>query len=110
MPGYISMLLLKYKHPHPAKPWLSPYNCLPIASSSKSHITPDPDALELLNANRKCCVQEIVESLLYYAREVNNKLLIGLSTIAAHQAKAITATEQAVNLLLDMLLPILIMA
>ncbi len=50
-----------------------------------------------------------MESLLYYAQEVNNKLLVGLSTIAAHQAKAITATEQAVNLLLDMLLPILIM-
>jgi hypothetical protein len=25
MPGYISMLRLKIKHPHPAKPWLSPY-------------------------------------------------------------------------------------
>jgi hypothetical protein len=56
MPGYISLLLLKYKHPHPAKPRLSPYKCLPIAYSSKLHITPDPDASELLDANRKHCI------------------------------------------------------
>jgi hypothetical protein len=97
----IPSLLLKYKHPHPAKPWLSPYKCLPIAYGSKLHITLDPDALELLNANRKCCVQEIVGSLLYYAQAVKNKLLVALSAIAAHQAKATVATEQVVNLLLD---------
>ncbi len=45
MPGYISLLLLKYKHPQPAKPQLSPYKCLPIAYGAKSHITPDPDTL-----------------------------------------------------------------
>ncbi len=101
MPGYISLLLLKYKHPHPTKPRLSPYKCLHIAYSSKLHITPDPDASELLDANCKRCVQEIVGSLLYYARAVNNKLLIALSAIPARQAKATIATEQAVNLLLD---------
>jgi hypothetical protein len=101
MPGYISTLLLKFKHPHPAKPWLSPYKCLPIAYSAKSHITPDPDSSELLVASRKCRMQEIVGSLLYYAREIDNKLLVALSAIAARQAKATVATEQAVDLLLD---------
>ncbi len=65
------------------------------------HITPDPDTLELLNAYRKHHVQEVVGSLLYYAQAVNKKLLVALSAIAAHQAKATIATEQAVNLLLD---------
>jgi hypothetical protein len=101
MPGYISMLLLKFKHPHPAKPWLSPYKCLPIAYGAKLHITPDPDSSELLDASRKRCVQEIVGSLLYYTRAVNNKLRIVLSAIAACQAKATVAPEQAVDLLLD---------
>jgi hypothetical protein len=40
-------------------------------------------------------------SLLYYAQTVDNKLIIALSAIAACQAKATVATEQAVNLLLD---------
>jgi hypothetical protein len=44
---------------------------------------------------------EIVGSLLYYARAVNNKLLAALSAIATHQAYATVATEQAVHLLLD---------
>jgi hypothetical protein len=101
MPGYISMLLLKFKHPQTTKPRLSPYKCLPIACSDKSHITPDPDSLELLNASCKCHVQEIVGSFLYYARAVDNKLLAALSAIATHQAKATIATEQAVDLLLD---------
>jgi hypothetical protein len=101
MPGYISLLLLKYKHPQPAKPRLSPYKCLPIAYGAKLHIIPDQDALELLNANRKCRPQDIVGSLLYYAQGVDNKLLGVLSAIAVRQANATVTTEQAVNLLLD---------
>ncbi len=101
MSGYISMLLLKFKHPHPAKPRLSQYKCLPIAYGAKLHITPDPDSSELLDANRKRRVQEIVGSLLYCKLAVNNKLLVALNAIAACHAKATVATEQAVDLLLD---------
>jgi hypothetical protein len=101
MPGYISLLHLKFKHPHPAKPWLSPYKCLPITYGSKSHITPDPDSLELLDFRCKCRVQEIVGSLLYYMRAVKNKLLIALNAISTRQAKATITTEQAVHLLLE---------
>jgi hypothetical protein len=101
MPGHISMLLLKFKHPHPAKPRLFPYKCLPIAYGAMLHITPDPDSSELLNASCKRRVQEIVGSLLYYIQVVNEKLLVALSAIAACQAKATVATEQAVDLLLD---------
>jgi hypothetical protein len=50
---------------------------------------------------RKHCIQEIVGALLYYARAVDNKRLVALSAIAARQAKATIATEQAVHLLLD---------
>jgi hypothetical protein len=46
-------------------------------------------------------VQEIAGSLLYYARAVDNKLLVTLSAIAACQAKATVATEQEVDLLLN---------
>jgi hypothetical protein len=99
--GYISMLLLKFKHPHPTKPWLSLYNCLPIAYVAKSHITLDPDSSELLNASHKLRAQEIAGSLLYCARAVDNKLVVALSAIPACQAEATVATEEAVDLLLD---------
>jgi hypothetical protein len=57
--------------------------------------------LELLDASHECRIQEIMGSLFYYARAVNNKLLIAISAIAARQAKATVTTEQAVDLLLD---------
>ncbi len=95
------MLLLKFKHPHPAKSWLSPYTCLPISYGTKSHITLDLDSLKLLNASRKHYAQEILGLLLNYARAVDNKLLVALSTIDARQAKATVVTEQVVDLLLN---------
>jgi hypothetical protein len=101
MPGHIENLLIKFKHPCPLKPRLSPYKCQPIAYGAKSQLTPDADTSKLLDDNRKHRIQEIVGSLLYYARAVDNKLLVALSAIAARQACATVATEQAVHLLLD---------
>ncbi len=101
MPGYIENLLIKFKHPHPHKPRLSPYKCLPISYGAKAQLTPEADTSELLDEHRKRRIQEIVGSLLYYARVVNNKLLVALSAIVARQAFATIATEQAVHLLLD---------
>jgi hypothetical protein len=101
MPGYIDNLLIKFKHPRPRKPRLSPYTCLPISYGAKTHLTPESDTSELLDDARKHQIKEIVGSLLYYTRAVNNKLLVALSAIAARQAKATVATEQAVHLLLD---------
>jgi hypothetical protein len=101
MPGYIDNLLLKFKHPHPLKPQLSPYTCLPISYGTKTQFLPDEDISELLDNSHKHRIQEIIGSLLYYACAVDNKLLVALSAIAAKQSKATVATEQAVHLLLD---------
>jgi hypothetical protein len=73
----------------------------PHSYGAKSHITPDPDSLELLDASRKHRIQEILGSHLYYTRAVNKKLLIALIAIAARQAKATVATEHAMDLLLN---------
>jgi hypothetical protein len=85
MPGYIDNLLIKFKHPRPSKSRLSPYACLPISYGAKTQFAPDDDASELLDDARKRRIQEIVGSLLYYARAVDNKLLVALSAIAAQR-------------------------
>ncbi len=59
------------------------------------------DTSEQLNIHQKRCFQEIVGLLLFYARAVDNKLLVALSAITTQQSCAIVATEQAVHLLLD---------
>jgi hypothetical protein len=67
----------------------------------QDQLTPESDTSELLDNSCKHCIHKIVGSLLYYARAVDNKLLVALSAIAARQAKATITTEQAAHLLLD---------
>jgi hypothetical protein len=96
MPGNVNNLLIKFKHPHPLKRQLSPHICLPISYGATTQLTPEVDTSALLDDDRKHRIQEIVGSLLYYARAVDNKLLVALSANAAKQSKATVATEQAV--------------
>ena len=44
MPGYIENLLIKFKHPRPIKPRLSPYKCLQLSYGAKAQLTPEADA------------------------------------------------------------------
>ena len=46
-------------------------------------------------------IREIVGSLLFYARAVDNKLLVAINAIGAQQASATEATNEAVATLLD---------
>jgi hypothetical protein len=101
MPRYIENLLLKFKHPRPLKPQLSPYTCLPISYGTKTQFSPDEDISALLDYAHKHHIQDIIGSLLYYAHAVDNKLLMALNAIAAKQSKATVTMEQAVHLLLD---------
>jgi hypothetical protein len=78
-----------------------PHKCLTIAYGAKASLTPDANTSELLDEHRKCHIQEIIRSLLYYAWAVDNKLLVALSTITAQQSCATIATKQIVHLLLD---------
>ena len=110
MDRYIDNLLLEFKHPHPTKPRCSPYKCAPIAYGTKTQLVSKADLSLLLDDDCKRCIQEIIGSLLYYARAVDNKLLVALSAITACQAKATAATELAVKLLLDTWQPIPIAA
>jgi hypothetical protein len=101
MPRYIDNLLLKFKHPCPLKPQLSPYTCLPISYGTRTQFSLDEDISELLDNAHNHRIQEIIGSLLYYARAVDNKLLVVLSAFADKQSKATLATEQAVHLQLN---------
>ena len=45
-------------------------------------------------------VQSIVGAMLYYARTVDNRLLVALSTVGGQQAAATEKTNEAINQLL----------
>eukprot|EP00804_Cyclotella_cryptica_P003594 CCRYP_002189-RA/>CCRYP_002189-RA protein AED:0.44 eAED:0.44 QI:0/-1/0/1/-1/1/1/0/141 len=67
----------------------------------KEQLLPDKDTSPPLDAAGIKCIQGIVSSLLYYARAVDNKLLVALSTISSQQTAATQNTASAVHQLLD---------
>jgi hypothetical protein len=101
MQTYINNLLLTLNWPRQRKPQLSPFIATPIAYGKKTQLTLDEDKSALLSPERLWRVQKIVGSLLYYARAVDNKLLVALNAIALRQSKATVHTEQLVHTLLD---------
>ncbi len=74
---------------------------MPIAYGQKTQLTPDEDTSASLSPERLLHVQRIIGLLLYYARAVDNKLLVTLNAIAARQSKATIHMEQLVHTLLD---------
>ena len=101
MDGYVEAVLRKYGHIKPSKPQLSPHKHRPIVYGSKGQDTPEEDTSAKLDDEGIKRVQGIVGALLYYARAVDNKLLVGLSAIGSQQAAATEQTMEAVNQILD---------
>eukprot|EP00804_Cyclotella_cryptica_P024876 CCRYP_011785-RA/>CCRYP_011785-RA protein AED:0.40 eAED:0.40 QI:0/0/0/1/1/1/2/0/342 len=101
MDTYISALLLKYDHPQPHKPQHAPHKQREIIYGTKEQLLPDKDTSPPLDAAGIKRIQDIVGSILYYARAVDNKLLVALSTISSQQTAATQNTAAAVHQLLD---------
>jgi hypothetical protein len=103
MPGYITKLLHKYKHPIPLKP-----QCCPYSPASKQYgaqaQTPIPvDISPKLSQDDIKQIQRIVGSILYYAWAMDITVLMALSSIAIKQTKGMTNTMEKAKKLLDYL-------
>ena len=103
MDGYIDNLFLKYGHKAPSKPQLSPYRHREINYGSKEQLVAEEDTIPKLKNDGIKRVQAIVREVFYYAREVHNRLLVGLSAIGSQQAAATGKTAAAVDQILDYL-------
>ncbi len=101
MKFYFNNLLFNLNWPMPKKPQLLPFTVTLIAYGQKTHYTPDKDTLAPMLPERIKRVQKIIRFLLYYARAVDNKLLVALNAISTQQAKATVHTEQLVEMLLN---------
>ena len=66
----------------------------------KEQLTPEDDTSPPLENQGTKRVNVIVGALLYYARAVDNKLLVGLSAIGYQQAAATQRTNEAINQIL----------
>ena len=72
-----------------------------VIYGAKNQLTHEEDNIPPLENQGTKRIQGIVGALLYYAREVYNKLLAVLSSIGCQQAAATECTKEAINQLLD---------
>ena len=83
MKGYIAKVLLKYGYPIPKKPQLSQHKHREVIYGAKEQLAPEDDTTPPLDSQGTERVQGIVGALLYYARAVDNKLLVRLRAIGS---------------------------
>ena len=82
MPGYIKKKMQEYGHVIPNRLQMCPYSPEPIKFGSKAQAPLPPDASPKLDEKVIKRIQQIVGSILYYARAVDMMVLAALSTIA----------------------------
>ena len=100
------LALQRFEHPLPLKPQDSPHPWTPLVYGAKVQLTPLPDASNPLEATACHRIQEILGTLLFYARAVDDTLLMAINSLAAEQNVATRTTmDKAVNKMILYCLP-----
>lgn len=87
MPGYIERALERFGHSAPNRPQHSPHAWTPQQYGSGTQQTTEPDKSSPLTPANVMRLQQIIGVLLYYARMVDNTMIVALGTLASAQAK-----------------------
>ena len=87
MPGYIEKALARFEHSAPAKAQHSPYKCAVPQYGAKTQMTEAADTTAPLTTKDIKRLQEIIDTLLYYGRAIDNTMLVALGTLASAQTK-----------------------
>ncbi len=103
MPGYIKKKLQEFEHATPTKPQHCPYSPAPKQFGSEAQRPLPGDTSPVIDDKKKKRIQQIVGSILYYARAIDMTVLMALSTIAISQAKHTKNTMARCIQLLDYL-------
>ena len=101
MKTYISTLLQQLKHHSLSKPTHSPHKHQIPSYGAKQQCAPNPDLSRVLSSTEQTRIQIIVGALLYYARAVDNKLLVALGSIATQTHLPTQMTQDSINQLLN---------
>jgi hypothetical protein len=100
MPRNINKALMKYQHPKPVSPQHAPDKTALIQYGAQVQRV-KVDTTQPLTPREIIHVQDIVGTLLYYARAVDPTLLAALSAIAACQSNSTRAVADACHQLLN---------
>jgi hypothetical protein len=101
MPGYIEEALQRFTHPLPKRPQHSPHKWVPPQYGATIQSAPPEDNTLPPNAKGIKRLQEVIGTLLFSARAVDNTMLVALGTLVAAQTQGTEQTMQALMQLLD---------
>jgi hypothetical protein len=101
MPGYIAAALQRFAHPHPTRPQHAPHHWDKPNYGARTQLTTSVDTSQPLDAAGTLRLQEVVGTLLYYARALDHTMLVALGSLAAAQAEGTQATMKALTHLLN---------
>lgn len=103
MPDYIPAVLTRFNHKRSSTIVHTPYKVAPFVPPTRGQrqYAPTPDTSPALDAKGTTLVQQIVGCLLYYARAIDNTMLVALNTIGSSQAKPTQETLDRCQHLLD---------
>ncbi len=104
MPGYVKKKLQEYGHGMKYQIQTCPYSPEPKKNGAEAHAPLPPDTSPKLDGKGIKRFQQIVGSILYYARAVDMTVLKALSLIAVEQTNATEKTMTRCTQLLDYLL------
>jgi hypothetical protein len=100
MPGYSEKALQKFTHSKPTRAQYAPSKWTPIIYGAPVQYTDPEDTSLPLDTDGITKLQQIIGTLLYYSRAVNNTMLVALGTLASAQSQATTQImEAAISLL-----------
>ena len=101
MPKYVQAALTKFQHHPNHKAQHSPHAWTKPNYGAPTQLTAPSDTSAPLDAAGLTRLQEVVGTLLYYARALDSTMLVALGTIASAQAKGTEQTADAVTQLLN---------
>jgi hypothetical protein len=101
MPGYIERALARFEHRKPQHQQHSPHPYTQPEFGTKVQFAPLPDNSKILPKKDITKIQEILGTLLYYARAVDSTLLVAISALSSEQTKSTEATMQKITHLLN---------
>ena len=87
MPDYIDEAFTRFKHLRPRHPQDQPHPHVPPNFGAKQEFAEHRDDSPLLDKAGKKYIQQVVGTLLYYARAADCTMLAALGSIATQQAK-----------------------
>jgi hypothetical protein len=96
MPGYVKAALHKFQHPEPSRPQDSPYPWNAPRYGENSQDVFIPEFSPLLVQTDQTRLQQLVGTFLYYARALDNTMLMSLNALASQQNKATEITAKQI--------------